>query len=171
NYRGEPVNTGDVLADFLAGNMPITMQPLVRGWSKTSSNNPVSALEQFYGSLGFHVSRYSPTTRIYPLVDKWLGTNGSAYGLTKQQGVYPISKYQQMKYALDDGDFDRASVEYQKLQKTGTPEQKLKLPEGFHESLSRPFTGSERAEKAFETSLSPDDKKIYNAAVERQKLL
>jgi hypothetical protein len=170
NYRGEPTTTRQMFRDLVAGTVPLTLQPLTRGLSETSKDNPVSPLEQFLGSVGVHVSRYSPLSPIHLAAQKWIDANGEKYGINKQQAVFPISKYQQLRYALDDGDMDRATAEVKRVMADEhiTSHQ---LVDRVKESLKRPFTGSFRTDRVFRESLDDKGKQLYDAARERQKLL
>lgn len=168
NYRGESVTGADTLKDFVSGNVPIPLQPLTRGLSKTSSNNPVSPLEQLASGLGFHVSRYSPTSKVYELAKNWKADNAERLGIKVDKATYPISQYQQLRYALDDGDLDRAVREWQKLSagKNGS-----KVLQGFKTSVQHPFTGSREHDAMLFRSLSPDDKQTFRNAVARRGLI
>lgn len=167
NYRGEKVSALDTFEELLAGYIPITARqiPGIRSLTETSRQNPVSPLQQLAGSLGLRISRYSPVSETYKLAGAWMDKNN----IPRAKGSYPISKYQQFRYALEDGDLDRAKTEYDGLLKT-MPAHKVAL--GFKESISHPFTGKKSTDEAFRNSLSGYDKQLYyQANITRQNIL
>jgi hypothetical protein len=160
NYRGEKVDTLDTLTELLAGYIPITARQLpgLRSLTETSRQNPVSPLQQLAGSLGLRISRYSPVSETYKLAGKWMDSQK----LERSKGSYPISKYQQLRYALEDGDIDRAKTEYDALLKTATSD---KIKTGFKASVTHPFTGKKSTDEVFAKSLSGYDKQLYFQAL------
>lgn len=170
NYRGEPVSTMDAFRDALAGNMPMYLQPMLRGLSVTNKNNPVSPLEQFMSSVGMKISRYSPISQVYPLAKDWKDKHGSEFGLKEDKAKYPTSAYTPMKYALDDANYPEAWSQYQALVKDNNGNAGTVL-KGLQGSIYAPFTGSHRTDQAFFASLTPEQQQIYRAAVERRMIL
>ena len=167
NYRGEKVSALDTFEELLAGYIPITARqiPGIRSLTETSRQNPVSPLQQLAGSLGLRISRYSPVSETYKLAGEWMDKNN----MPRAKGSYPISKYQQFRYALEDGDLDRAKTEYDALLKT-MPAHKVAL--GFKESINHPFTGNESTDEAFSKTLSGYDKQLYyQANITRSNIL
>lgn len=170
NYRREPTDAMEALSNIITGMIPLTIQPATRGLSETGRDNPVSPMEQLLGSMGLHVSRFSPVSKIYSLSREWLDENGKNYGIDKRQAVFPISKFQQLRYALEDNNTNAARKEFQRLlrdQKVDAEE----LSKRFKMSLHHPFTGSKRTDAIFRDSLSPADRQIYSAALERREIL
>ncbi len=164
NYRGEQTSAMETIGELLANYIPITARqiPGLRTLTETGKNQTVSPLEQLAGSLGVKVSRYSPITKTYQLASQWK----SDAGLPEDKGVYPISKYQQLRYALEDGDFERARSEYDKLIEAG--EKKNKITDGFRESVNHPFTGSTATDRKFKASLAENDRAMYDLAVQKR---
>lgn len=164
NYRGEKTAATDTMTELLANYIPITARsiPGLRGLTETGRNNPVSPLEQLAGSLGLKISRYSPITKTHQLASQWMDKQGIA----KDRGSYPISKFQQLRYALEDGDLNRAKVEWDKLSKGAD---QAKLAKGFQQSINHPFTGSTKNDVEFAKSLSESDKAIFDHAKEVRK--
>lgn len=184
NYRGEPTTMADAIRDTLAGNFPIALQPALGPLvhelpsslqdflvPKTVSNNPISPFEQLLGTLGIQVARYSPITSTYQMASAWKNEHGSEYGITPDKANYPTSAYTPLKYALDDGDYQRAHELYQQLlaDKNGNS---YRVVTGLRESLDKSFTGgSAKAERAFRDSLDAGDRQTYDAAKARKQLL
>jgi hypothetical protein len=170
NYRREPTTAGQTLSDILTGMIPITLQPATRGLSETGKDNPVSPFEQFLGSMGLHVSRFSPLSKAYFLAHDWVDKHGSDYGINKTNAIFPISKYQQFRYALEDGNIDAARTEYDKLikaAKIGGSE----FSKRFRMSLYHPFTGSEKTDDIFKQSLKEGDRKLVDDATKRRDII
>jgi hypothetical protein len=164
NYRGEKIGHLESLYEYLSNYVPIAGKnlPGVSELFETSRNNPVTPWESFLGAIGVQVSRYSPITKVYKLADQWK----TDAGMPKDKGVYPVSKYTQLRYALEDGDFDRARTEYGKLIEAG--EKKAKIGPGFKESVMHSFTGSQANDAKFRKSLSPEDRVLFDMAVKRR---
>jgi hypothetical protein len=160
NYRGEKTGPLDTFTELLAGYIPITARQLpgLRSLTATSRQNPVSPLQQLAGSLGLRISRYSPVSETYKLAGKWMDSQK----MDRSKGSYPISKYQQLRYALEDGDLDRAKTEYDALIKTAPPG---KIATGFKESINHPFTGKKSTDEAFAATLTGYDKALYLQAL------
>lgn len=170
NYRGEPTDAAETFTNILAGMVPLTIQPATRGLSETARDNPVSPFEQLLGSMGLHVSRFSPVSEIYHLSKEWTEKHGKEYGLEKRRAVFPVSKYQQLRYALEDSDSERASEEVTRLM----GEEKVsrdELGKRLKMSLNHPFTGSKETDEIFKKSLDARGRKIFDAAIKRRKLL
>lgn len=164
NYRGEQVGAWETMAELLANYIPITARqiPGIRQLTETGRNQTVTPLEQLAGSLGMKISRHSPITKTYQAARDWKEANG----MPEDKGSYPVSKYQQLRYSLEDGDLERARSEYQKLIDSG--EKRAKISEGFRESILHPFTGSQANDLKFKKSLKPEDRALYDLAVRKR---
>jgi hypothetical protein len=184
NYRGEPTTMADAIRDTLAGNFPISLQPILgpaahqlpADWQnflapKTVTNNPISPFEQLLGTLGIQVSRYSPINTTYQMASAWRDAHGQEFDIQPDKGTYPASQYTPLRYALDDGDYKRAAADYQQLLEANK-NNAYKVTTGLRESLTRRFTGgSPAAERAFVASLPDAEKQTYEAAEARRQLL
>lgn len=164
NYRGEKVDLKTTLGEYLAKYLPITARSLpgVRELTETSRNSPVTPLQQLAGSFGLKISRHSPISETYNLAGEWKRENN----IPKDVGSYPVSKYQQLRYALEDGDMEKAKEEYAKLHKTM---KRSEIAKGFHESVTHPFTGSAKNDAAFRKSLSEEDRAVFDEAIRARK--
>jgi hypothetical protein len=148
----------------MAGIVPLPMQTLTRQWTTGGKVNPISPLEQILSATGIQVHRYSPITKVYPLAHDWVKKN---YPEDEQKGTYPVSKYQQLRYALEDNDTEAAKKEIDRLVEGGM--KKADIGKGFKSSVNHPFTGSKDHDHEFYKSLGEDDKQRFDAAVERRK--
>ncbi len=162
NFRGEKVDYKDELKDMVSMFIPITLRanPIYRQYLETGGKSTVSVWQQMVGAAGIHISRNSPIAETYKLAADFKKNlseeDKKKFGVVDDKGVYPTSKYQQLRYALEDGDLAKAMKEWEKLKEAGAGAQKL--DEGFHESLFHPFTGSKHLDAAFAKSL-PEEKK------------
>ncbi len=86
--------------------------------------------------------------------------------IPKDKGSYPVSKYQQLRYALEDGDLSRAGEEFDKL-KTGTTREKV--VSGFKESVTHPFTQSRKMDEEFQASLKGKDRAVFDLAKKKRE--
>jgi hypothetical protein len=167
NYRGEKVDTLDTITELLAGYIPITARQLpgLRSLTETSRQSPTSPLQQLAGSLGLRISRYSPVSETYRAAGDWMDSKK----IERNKGSYPISKYQQLRYALEDGDMDRARDQYDLLRQTMTMD---KIDQGFKSSINHPFTGKKSTDEAFAASLTGHQRQLYLQALRtRQNML
>jgi hypothetical protein len=166
------VTLSDAFKDTLTSFIPVTVQPSSRNipWVSSSlKNQPVTPMEQLAGAFGFRVSRFSPITETHRLARQWVHDNvGIVKGVTEDKGAYPVSKFQQLRYALEDSDFARAKSEYEKVKQ----QEKLTgaaITKRFEESIKAPFTASAKMDLKFRNSLQGGDRKTYDAAIERRK--
>jgi hypothetical protein len=167
NYRGERVGIGGLIADTLAGIVPISTQPLIREWTTTGKNNPVSPFEQLVANvLGFQIHRYSPITNTYPIARAWMKAN---YPDKVNEDIHPTGKFTPLKYALEDGDTQKSQDEIQNLLKSGMTLQQISTK--FKASLNHPFTDSKEHEEEFAKSLEGEHLKTYQAALDRRKII
>lgn len=159
NYRGEKVSFKDTMEELMAKYIPITARSLpgIRQLTATSRQSPISPLEQLAGSFGLKISRASPITDTYAKASEWMEKTG----VPKDKGSYPISKFQQLRYALEDGDMDKAQTELDKLRADASVKN---LESAFHASLYHPFTKSTAMDSQFSRSLNPKDRAVYDLA-------
>jgi hypothetical protein len=127
----------------------------------------VSPFQEFLGSQGLQVRRSSEVNGAYELARSF---NKKA-GLPEDTGIYPVSKYQALRYALEDGRMDRAEDAIVKLMATESGLTPDKLAKGFRESLFRPFTGTQARDAEFIKTLKGDDlQTVKTAQASRQKM-
>lgn len=178
NWRGEKIPALSAVTDLIAGATPMVGQGYlseIPGMDKvfvSTKNNSISPFESALGALGVKISRYSPISDIKVKAHDWVAKNPEASGIPVERAnaTYPVSAYRPLEYALDDGDFDAAFQEYQKLVNTkGYNAQKV--DSGIQQSLSHSYTGSSKGDQAFVVQLDASDKQLYQAAKEREKIL
>lgn len=167
NFRGEKVKIQDTMAEALGKFLPITLRqiPGLSSLTDSTHSSPVPPLQQFIGSLGIKASRFSPITGAYELANEWKTKTGVP---SDYKGTYPVSQYQQLRYAIEDGDIPKAASEYKELLKKEKPD---KLAKGFAVSVNHPFTGSKANDAKFRASLTGDDRAVYDTAVDRRKMI
>lgn len=167
NFRGEKTDLKTTLGEYFAKYIPITARALpgVRELTETSRNSPVSPIQQMAGSFGIKISRYSPITDAYEMANKWKKENG----IEEKQGTYPVSKYQPLRYALEDGDLEKAREKWNELRKKHSGHE---IAKGFKASVTHAFTGSKENDRKLQQSLKPEDRAIFDEALRaRQRIL
>jgi hypothetical protein len=142
-------------------------QFLTREIAPGGRSQTINPMEQILSATGLQVHRYSPISATYQLARKWTEANDPDDA--KARGRYPVSKYQGLRYALEDGDYQTAKAEVRKLQVKGEKLQDIRA--GFKTSVDHPFTGTKLNDIRFERSLAGHDKEIFKAAVERRRII
>jgi hypothetical protein len=143
------------------------MQPLTRGLTEETRNNPVSWWEQMLNAFGVRIQRFSPIGEIYPMAEKWMERNAPEH---VQKGTFPVSKYTPMRYGLEDSDHDEVGNEVIYL----IDKHKMNLQQihdGFKSSNFKSFTNSKANDYRLYRSLDPQDQKMFEAALERRDLI
>lgn len=115
-------------------------------------------------TLGFYEKRQSDISDIHKIAAKWSEKNDPKWSESISQ--YPESPYQKLRQALEDNDDALAEKEYRELVKKRTPNEIEKAI-----SSQRPFTRSKVLEEKFKASLSGEDKKTYDRAIEQRKTI
>jgi hypothetical protein len=164
NYRGEKISGGEVVQDMLTNAIPMSvrMLPGVRELVKTQKNHPVTPWEQFIGSVGIQIGRNSPITALQREAVEFAKASG-----VEDRGSYPISKYQQLRYALEDQNWDKAKEELKALvkEKSGS---RADVSTGFKSSLFRHWTGSTEMDIAWKKTMKPETKDMLKQAEQRR---
>lgn len=162
NYRGEKVAWSQTMADAVLRAIPISlrMAPGLRSLSESTANNPVSPWEQFVGSIGVQITRHSPITEAGKLAADFAEKSGKL-----NPGVYPISPYRNLRFALEDLDDERAAKEIEALKKTHSRD---KLIKGFKASTFRAWTGSTALDAKFYRTLQGEDAALISLARQRR---
>lgn len=159
NFRGEQVSTTDALRDVATNVLPMSLRPFLGKTAQGAANVPI--WDQFITAQGLRLSRNSEMNKAFHLGEVYQRENG----VPPDSGIYPVSQFQQMRYALEDGEKEKAQAEWNLLtaQKGKTPQN---LEKGFRESLFRPFSGAKKTESDFEDSLTGSDAKALERAKE-----
>lgn len=167
NYRGEKIDGADVVQDVLTNAIPMSvrMLPGIRELVKAQKNHPVTPWEQFIGSIGVQIGRHSPITALQREAMKFAKASG-----VEDRASYPISKYQQLRYALEDLNWDKAALEMQTLVKEKNG-RKGELRDGFKSSLFRHWTGTREMDAAWKSTMKPEQKEMLLHAEERRQLV
>lgn len=170
NWRGEKVDFKTVLKETAGKAIPASLKWLpgvsaADEWA-TSRLATTTHFEQFLTSQGIKVGRDSPMTPAYKLAHEYK----QAQGDEDKGGTYPVSKFQQMRYALEDGDMAKAQAERDRLvaEHKGNVAQ---VNQGFHSSVFHAWTGSAATDAKFKESLTPEDRAtVEKAEAHRQKI-
>lgn len=173
NWRGEKIPPSTAIRDYLASVTPISLRwtpgvsSLLKDISPSERTQDVSTFEQFLQSQGVQIARKSAINDAYGLANDWK----HATGKPADSGVYPVSKYQPIRYALEDNDEAKVTAEIEKLAPKDEAEVK-KLAKGAQSSLLHAWTGSEADDETFFKSLSKDDQiKVLKAQFAREAMV
>lgn len=170
NWRGEKETAMDAFRDYVAKIVPLSLRwipgvsDLADKISPTERAKTISVWQQFLGSQGIQVARKSDISSAYSLASDWK----KSVGIKEDTGVYPVSKYQSVRYALEDRDLSGVKTQIEKLDPKTAADFK-KLAKGAEESLLHPWTGSEKQDEQFFQSLSQRDQlKVLKAQFKRE---
>lgn len=163
NWRGEKETASDAAKDFLVKAVPMSFRwvpgvhDMLEKVSPSQRARNITLWQEFLNSQGVQVSRMSPVSEAYKLAADWR----KAQGDKEDTGVYPVSGYQQLRYALEDGDEEKAGKELAKL---ATDKDTSKVARGFRSSLFHPYAGSKEKDVEFRASLKESDRHLVESA-------
>jgi len=169
DYRGQLISSGDTAINAFLQAVPLSARelPWIKDLTTTTSQNPISPWEQFMSTLGVHANRYSPISATYRNLNDWEKSQGKP-----DKGIQPVSRYAQLRYALEDNNPEKAKDEWDALvkkehdqnPKVPLSQLKEKLAKGFHSSEMRGFADNAQEEREFYRSLDPDQKAQFKEA-------
>ena len=171
NWRGEKMGAWETAADILGKFVPITLRgiPEYRQFLESGGGQNVSPIETTVGALGLQISRYSPITEAYKLAAAYKQAQDFPHA-----AVYPTSQYQQLRYALEDGDMNKAAAELTKLR---AKEDDAKISKGLHAGLVMPWVDGSNGKPAkentaaFKAGLNETQLKLVELAEERRQAI
>ena len=173
NWRGEKQSVPDALRDMAANVVPISMRWIpgisagLDKLSPTERTKTVSLFDEFLSSQGVQVGRKSDINDAYALANDWK----KSVGIKEDTGVYPVSKYIGIRYALEDKDPSRVLEEIKKLNPKTTGDV-ASIVKGIKQSILHPFTGNKSTDEEFIQSLDAKDKhKVLTAEFMRQAMV
>jgi len=172
NWRGEKQSPEDAFRDYIVKSVPLSLKwvpgvsELVDWISPTEKTKTVSMFQEFLGSQGIQVGRKSDINEAYALANKWKKEAGKK----EDAGTYPVSKYQGLRYALEDQDAERVKTEIDKMD-LKTAEDLKKASAGARSSILHPFTGNKDDDEVFIAGLDPKDRhKVLTAQWKRETM-
>jgi hypothetical protein len=157
DYRGQPQNFVGYLKEVLSSATPISFRGIIPG---ANTNKDINAFDTFLNAMGMGVSRYSTSTEIYDMIDKWKKKNDIP---EVERGTLPPSKYRDIRNAVQDGNEGNVIKHLKELEET-TKKPLRQLIEGFKISLKMPFSGSKLMDARFFHSLGKEDQQKYKDA-------
>lgn len=165
NYRGEKMSPLETMKDAALAGLPMSMRflPGLRQLTASTANNPISPIEGMMGTLGMHISKFSPVNKAYDIANAYKVSIGK-----EDTGVYPVSQYSPLKNALEDLDTDKVRSEVAKMKQTMKPDA---LAKAVHESIFHSWMTTTKDTEAFQKYLKgdPEKKAIVSAAESRKK--
>jgi hypothetical protein len=180
NWRGEKITPKTAFEDYLVAIAPISLRwlpgvsHLIKDISPTERYQDVSMFEQAAQSQGFQISRKSDINEAYGIAMDWRRSQPPGQ---KQQmaegvgeGVYPVSPYQPIRYALEDRNDEKVLDEIAKWEPK-TRSDLEKLSSEAHQSMLHPWTGSVKTdEKMMEELPERDQHKVLLAQFGREAM-
>jgi hypothetical protein len=158
DWRGQKRSFGEQLGDMLKAPVPIAIRGII---DKRTDINPG---EELAGATGLSIKRHSDITET-----RVAGRDYQvAHGKANPDEVFPPSKYQKLKYALEDGNESKARQAFDELAKQEGRDQVM---QGFRKSLLRPFSGGRETEQDFVKGLSQHQRTVYNRATAKQAVM
>jgi hypothetical protein len=181
DYAGRKVTAGQTTKELLTQPIPLTARSLpgVRSFSGQDRPGAIKAWEQLAGAVGLKISRYNPRTKLNELHTDWLEkqTDPKVKADYEQQqtATFPISHYKALDSALADRNEAGAIGAIAELKAKGQKNKEILkrmrpfVGEGIN-SRSKPlFHESHKLESKFKASLTPDQRKEYQKAIEERK--
>ena len=181
DYAGRKVSAGQTTKELLTQPIPLTARSLpgVRSFSGQDRPGAIKAWEQLAGAVGLKISRYNPRTQINELHAEWLKNHPDpkvkADYEQQQTATFPISKYKALDSALADRDEDGAILAIGELKAEGQKNKDILrrmrpfVGEGINSRAKPLFHESHKLEAKFKASLTPDQRKEYQKAIEERK--
>ncbi len=180
DFQGRPVEWADVVKDAVLQPVPIpavsTLERLYDGITGKPATR-YTLKDQLASALGLSPGLYIYDTEVKKLATKWKEGTGNPKLMAEvernQASIYPPSDYLNMRDALANGNIDEARKEYARLIKlkgNGVPSVgSKKVSDAMHRWETGAFTGSKRTEAEFIKSLSPEQRRLYDEAVNERK--
>ena len=181
DYAGRKVTAGQTTKELLTQPIPLTARSLpgVRSFSGQDRPGAIKAWEQLAGAVGLKISRYNPRTKINELHADWLKNHPDpkvkADYEQQQTATFPISKYKALDSALSDRDEAGAILAIGELKAEGQKNKDILkrmrpfVGEGINSRAKPLFHESHKLEASFKASLTPDQRKEYQKAIEERK--
>lgn len=173
NWRGEKIPPATAFRDYAASIAPISLRwtpgvsHLLKDISPSERTQDVSVFEQFLQSQGIQIARKSAINEAYGFANDWKRSAGKP----EDSGVYPVSQYQPIRYALEDNDDAKVTAEIEKQAPKDEAATK-KLSKSVHSSLLHAWTGSEKDDETFFQSLPKEDQiKVLKAQFAREAMV
>ncbi len=168
DWQGIKRDPLEQLRDLASWLVPMSLQgtsPALPGYRADQGLVP-----SFLASTGVGSARYTKSMRVAAKARDWLKRTGRET-VEQRTGVTIPSEYAPLTHALDAGDTESAKKAYRDLL-TGTvgqPRTPGDIARYYGEYAARPFTGSRAKDRAFYESLSTEDKKLYEEAIQERE--
>jgi hypothetical protein len=161
-----------LLKDLAMWGLPIGTEGFLPG----ATGREQTTLGQFgVGLLGVGSQRFTPETEMYRAAAEFNRKSTDPKTLlhqqTRDEAVKETSVYRKLDVLLEAEDYAAARKEYQSLLADGRTADGIKnrykaMSKGH---LARPFSGSQEREKQFKASLTPEELREYQRAIELRK--
>jgi len=161
-----------LLKDLAMWGLPIGTEGFLPG----ATGREQTTLGQFgVGLLGVGSQRFTPETEMYRAAAEFNRKSTDPKTLlhqqTRDEAVKETSVYRKLDVLLEAEDYAAARKEYQSLLADGRTADGIKnrYKAMSKDHLARPFSGSQEREKQFKASLTPEQLREYQRAIELRK--
>ena len=172
DYKGNPQSFTQFLKETSGAATPSSLRGVIPGAKNLVD---LKGLEQVAVALtGVQIKRYSPEKSLFDLAKKYKESKN----MEAPQAIYPVSKYKDIKDALNDGDIANAKEHWLQLlkeqaeigdNKKNLPAMKAKLAKGFAQSMKKNIIGNAKDELSFVKSLRGNDLVNYREAMKEKR--
>ena len=145
NWLGERETASEMAKQMAYRALPVPLTP----------RPDVSMGQRAVTWFGGTVRRYSPTSDLHKLAAEYRAKNDPTY---VAEADYPTSKYRDLRYALEDGNIDRASTAINDLISKGQKAGEVR--DGFLASIYKPLTRDHKMDAKFRAQLDDSGKKL-----------
>lgn len=169
---GRPVGWSDVVKDLLLTPVPITLTAAaekILPWGKESRYD---MKDMAFNALGLSVNIYKDEAVIKKMARDWKMQQPELRAqIERNQGaVYPPNKYDNLRNALANDDFNTARIEYQNLLAEGGKMTRMYLNTAMKKWSEAPLaTGTKKLEPAFLKTLNARQRERYDSAREERR--
>lgn len=165
DWAGRPISPGKTLQQTATQFVPLNIRGFewMKDFMGESRPGSLSPLEQFAGSLGLRVSRYSAQSEVGQLARDYRKANNLPTGRFVTDEPTENSK---LRNALLTKNDTLAKAAIEELRKTKKDSQ---IWQTFGDFKPYRATGSVKDEAAFKKSLTPEQQKLYNDAVKERE--
>lgn len=155
----------NLLADLAKWHIPVWAEGLLPG----AKGREQGVLDAALSSVGVGSRKYTAETQVAGWARDFNRSSSDPHARTEQRQrdseARTEGSYRKLDALLDAGKLAQAATEYQALQADGHKDKDI----AGHYDHARPFTGTKAGDKAFENSLDPGQKQMYERALAERK--
>ena len=151
---------------FESGVQTITPIPVQKGWQAAqSANKGAGVLSAGSSFLGLDSSRYRAASEIYDLAEKFMKNSGLKKDSGWDMQANDEASYTKLRSAISAGSQRKFNQIHEKMSESRTDRDMIAAMKKWRDS---PFTGSEKAEREFRSTLTDYQQDVYELAQEER---